>query len=143
MKKAKITVNPGSPGRVLPLFLDSETAYCWLTEPMSLDDIDGVTKLTLLPGEFIEVEWLGCEFAYNNETKQHSRFDAVRLAKGELTGSAGGVLATIYSGWTHESIITFKDYADEFITIKPLIETDSMFHLPTLFQDVVEEPEKK
>jgi len=147
MKKAKITVNEGSPGRVLPLFTDPETVYHWLTEsqddPTLIYDLPGVEHLTLSPGEFIEVEWMGCEYAFDSRTQLHTRIDLVRLGKAAIISSTGGTLASLHAGWTAPHVIPFKDYEDQHITVRELTPENTKLDLAALFEQLGAATEKK
>lgn len=137
MKKVKITVNEGSPGRTLPLFSGPEGAYVWLTEahddPSIIDRIPDVEQVSLLPGEFIEAEWRGCEYAY--EGQNHVRIDLVRFAKAHQPQNAAGLLVSIHFGWTVDCVIPFHQYKDDDITVVPLPVEEQKVDLAVLFKD--------
>lgn len=137
MKKVKVTVNEGSSGRTLFLFNNAEGAYVWVTEagkdPSIVDRIPDVERVVLLPGEFIEAEWRGCEYAYNGQ--DHVRVDLVRFAKAQPTQNASGMLVSIHYGWLHDCIIPFRQYKDDDITAFPLVTEEQKLDLPLLFKD--------
>lgn len=135
MKRIKVTINPGSPGRTFPLFSTIEAAYVWLSEahddPTVLDRIDGVEKLPLFPNEFIEAEWVGCEYAYDEGG--HVRIDLVHVAKGQPTQNAAGALVSVHRGWVVDHILPFRNYKDEDISVQRLGPDDKYLDLSQLF----------
>ena len=131
MKKVKVTINDGSIGRTLPVFADPESAYVWLHEAVALTDIPSVDNVILLPGEFIEAEWHGCEFAYDGSS--HSRLDMCRLAKASPAENSSGLVVSIHYGWVAHCIIPFSTYKDEDITVVPLLDSESKLDLEELF----------
>lgn len=137
MKQVKVTVNDGSPGRTLFLFNNPEGAYVWATEayedPTIVDRIPDVERVALLPGEFIEAEWRGCEYAYDGPG--HTRVDLVRFAKAQPTQNASGVLVSIHYGWTHDCILPFRQYKDDDLTVVPLSPEERKVDLSVLFKD--------
>ena len=138
MKKIKVTVNSGSVGRTLPVFASPEGAYVWLTEthadPTIIDRIPDVERVALLPGEFIEAEWRGCEYAYDGST--HTRLDLVRFAKAHKPQNASGLLVSIHYGWVSDHILPFHTFKDEDITVQPLVPEEQKVDLAVLFKDV-------
>lgn len=141
MKKVKVTVNAGSPGRTLLLFPSPEGAYIWVTEahadPEILERIPDVERVALLPGEFIEAEWRGCEYAY--EGQGHVRLDLTRFAKATKPANASGLLVSVHYGWVSEHILPFHAYKDDDIEVLPLAPEDQKFDLAVLFKDAEEE----
>lgn len=140
MKKVKITVNDGSPGRTLFLFDNAEGAYIWATEayedPSIVDRIPDVERVVLRPGEFIEAEWRGCEYAYDGPTP--TRVDLVRFAKAHHPENASGLLVSIHYGWVHDCIIPFRQYKDDDVSVAMLQPQDEEVDLPLLFKDAEE-----
>lgn len=137
MKKIKVTVNSGSVGRTLLVFASPEGAYVWLTEahadPTVLDRIPDVERVSLLPGEFIEAEWRGCEYAYDGP--QHTRLDLVRFAKTHQPQNASGMLVSVHYGWTGDCILPFRTYKDNDILVTPLLPEEQSVDLSALFRD--------
>lgn len=137
MKKIKITVNPGSSGRQFLLFPSPEAAYVWLTSVDDHPDIhegmNNVEELNLLPGEFIEAEWMGCEYAH--EGSLSTRIDKVRLAKAHQPQNASGLLVSVHFGWITDCDMPFHDYVDDDITVRKLVQDDQKIDLTVLFKD--------
>lgn len=141
MKKVKVTVNKGSPGRTLPIFSSPEAAYVWLTEahddPTVIDRIEDVELVELLPGELIEAEWRGCEFTGYHTN--YVRIDVVRFAKVSPSQNASGNLVSIHYGFTADCIMPFKSYKDTDITVEPIQFHEANINLEQLFKDDEEE----
>lgn len=133
MKKVKVTVNEGSLGRTLPVFPDPESAYVWLTSESLLDDIADVDKVALLPGEFIEAEWRGCEYCYDGPN--HVKLDLVRFAKASQPANSSGLVVSIHYGWVASCIIPFHAFKDEDIEVKLLPVEEQRIDLTVLFKD--------
>lgn len=137
MKKVKVTVNEGSLGRTLLLFASPEGAYIWLTEahadPDILDRIPDVEEVPLLPGEFIEAEWRGCEYAYDGP--DHVRLDLVRFGKAHKPQNASGLLVSVHYGWLSDHILPFRTYKDNDIDVRPLVPEEQQLDLAVLFKD--------
>jgi len=122
------------------LFADPETLYVWLKSSSDHDDVPS-TKLELGPGEFIEAEWRGCEYVYE-DNGNILKLNLIRLAKASPTQNASGVLANIAYGWVTDDIIPMIDYSDSDIVIRRLTSQGEMkLDLPAMFQDDETEPE--
>lgn len=142
MKKIKVTVNDSSPGRQILLFPSAEAAYVWLTsvdeKPDIHNDISGVERIDLVPGEFIEAEWMGCEYAHDRGF--NARVDQVRLAKAHQPQNASGLLVSVHFGWTTECDLPFHDYDDDDIVVRRLSPGEHRIDLSILFKDDKQEP---
>lgn len=143
MKKVKVAINEGSPGRVFFLFNDQESVYEWLTgghdNPRIIDEIPDVDQVTVLPGEFIEAEWRGCEFVYDDKHQTHVRLDWVRLVKATKPQNASGLLVSVHFGWVSDHILPFRQFKDDDIDVTELTAETSMFDFEVLFKDVEEQ----
>lgn len=139
VKKVGVSINEGSPGRVFFVFSDPESTYEWLTgghdNPSIIDKIPDVEHVTLLPGEFIEAEWRGCEIVYDNKTQTHMTLDLVRLVRASKPANASGLLVDIHLGWVGDHILPFRPHVDEDITVVALTEETSRLNLDALFKD--------
>jgi len=115
MKKVRMTVDKDSSGKKIPVFSSPESLYVWLHDPELQDSqkIDPTfgSMIMLRPGEVMEVEWMGCEYVY--EEQRTIRIDQIRLAKTIKIKSlkSSGVIG-VHSGWTSEEIISFKSGTD-------------------------------
>ena len=146
MKKVKIVLNEGSSGKMLSVFPSAEAAYMWSTTSEKSPEDEkqySIEKIILANDEFIEAEWCGCQFAYE-EDNSHVRLDFVRLAKAHKPKNAAkGLIVDIYSGWMEGGMIPFKNYNDADVIINLLSTDDGRLDLPALFGDEQEKTKEK
>ena len=138
MKKVKITLRPGSPGKKLYLFPSSEALYVWLCtvergETIQVPDIE---ELFLESGGFIEAELRGFEYTYE-EAGKFRRLELVRLGKTQATSNASGILVSTHKGWVSGGLLPMKHYSDADIDARVLHEGESKLDLAALFGDDV------
>lgn len=138
MKKVKITLNEGCSNKILMLFPSAEAAYMWsiANEKNVEDEIQyNIEKINLVNDEFIEAEWCGCQFAYEDDDS-YVRLDLVRFAKAHKPKNAAkGLIVDTYSGWVEGGIIQFHEYSDVDVIVSLLTKENSVLDLPTLFGD--------
>ncbi len=115
MKKVRVTLNDGCSGYQILLFRSAEAAYLWMTSAGAYDDIPDTEKIDINSGEFIEAEWIGCEFSYEHGISV--RVDRVNIAHAHKPQDAAGFLIGVHTGWTTECDLKFNDHVDEDITI--------------------------
>lgn len=99
-------------------------------DPMHLEGVDVVE---LEQGQFMEAEWLGCEYSYDAEPPQRMNF--IRLAKAHESKNASGMLMTMHYGWVEETWIPFKDVSEGDVIVKVLIEGECRLEMPELLPD--------
>lgn len=143
MKKVKITLKPGSPGKKFYLFPTQEALYVWLcalerNETIQVPDIE---EIFLEPGCFIEAELRGFEYAYEDDNR-FKRLDLVRLAKTQPTQNASGLLVSTHSGWVSGGLLPMKHYSDVDIDARSLKNEDAKLDLTQLFNDSTLENEE-
>ena len=138
LKKIRITINKGSPGKKFPIFNSPESLYVWLNDPElqvtpRMDPSLGSIVL-LRPGETMEVEWMGCEFI--NDGGRVFRVDQVRLAKTmKVKSLALNNVIGIHNGWITEEIFSFKSGSDEVIKrTKLTIKSKHKFNIGEIFE---------
>jgi hypothetical protein len=136
VKKVKITLRPGSPGKKFYLFPSSEALYMWLCtvergETIQIPDIE---ELLLEPGGFIEAELRGFEYAYEGNNK-FRRLELIRLGKTQATSNASGILVSTHRGWVSGGLLPMKHYSDVDIDARVLHEGESKLDLASLFGD--------
>lgn len=138
MKKIRITVNKGSKGKKFPVFNSPESLYVWLYDEEirasnKLDPSLG-TMIHLRPGEVMEVEWMGCEYIYEEDGLK-ARADLVRLAKTmQVKTISTKKLVGIYGGWTTDSIVRFKSEKSEDVRVTRLTtKSKHRFNIDELF----------
>lgn len=141
MKKIKITINKGSPGKKFPVFNSPESLYVWMYDDTQQDseklDPSLGTMIHLRPGEVMEVEWMGCEYIY--EEGFQSRVDRIRLAKTmqikNLKSTMAKQLVGVYDGWVLESVLGFKSGSTEDAKITRLTaRSKHKFDIAELFE---------
>lgn len=93
------------------IFDSAESLYVWLKDVGAPKNTPESFYVDITPGDYIEVEWMGCEFVHENGLSQ--RLDSVRLAKASQTKNASGVLVEIYYGWVANDTFVFCDHEDE------------------------------
>jgi hypothetical protein len=118
------------------LFNDQECAFEWHCEAWRDEDIllklPSVEEIVLLPHQFIEAEWLGCEYTFDGS--QTIRLDLVRLVRANEPGDIRGMNVSIHYGWTCSTIIPFLDgYIDDDIVVKRITEAECFFALDEMF----------
>lgn len=138
MKKVKVTLKPGSPGRKFFLFPSAEALYVWACalERNEQVQVDGINELVLEPGGFIEAELRGFEYAYDSATSlKNKRLDLVRLGKARTPQNAAGTEVSIHIGWVTGNLLPMRPYSDAHIDVTLLAEHEAKLDLSTLFKD--------
>jgi hypothetical protein len=141
VKKVKITLNEGSPGRKFFLFPSAEALYVWAValERNEQVQVDGIQEMVLEPGGFIEAELTGFEYVYDSETTlKNKRLNLIRLAKAHQTQNAAGLEACTYAGWVMGNMLPIKQYSDAHINVRVIDNNESQLDLPSLFNDNAE-----
>lgn len=132
MKKIRIELKPESKMKSYRIFDSAESLYVWLKDVGAPKDIPESFYVDLLPGDYIEVEWMGCEYVHEYGITQ--RLDSVRLAKASQTKNASGMLVEIYFGWIANDTFIFRDHEDEdSYTIKLITPESYKLDLDLLF----------
>lgn len=138
MKVVRITPRSPRRAKVVHLFDNAEALYVFLTEKTDPTEMDECIALTLTGDEFMEIEWLGCEFVYA-EDGTHTRLDSVRLGKALPTENSSGSVVETYVGWVSDDEIMFDDGVDANAEYTRLAGHDERFiDLPHLFGDDVD-----
>ena len=137
MKSIRVTPNEKIESKFITLFTSVEAAHSWAveskTDPTVINFIQDVEKLELKQDEFMEVEWMGCEFT--RDEHEDLRFDYVRMAKARPAKNSSGILVTVHAGWTCDRILPFKDYADDTMTVTKLTAESAKLNLSVIFKD--------
>ena len=137
VKKVKIVLRPGSPGKKLYLFPSAEALYlflCALERNEQTPIIPDIEELVLEPGGFIEAELRGFEYSYEGAGK-FKRLELVRLGRAQQPKNSSGLLVTIHSGWVSGGLLPMKCYSDSDIDVRPLPQEEARLDLPVLFKD--------
>lgn len=143
MKKIRIELKNKALGKPFRFFDSAEALYLWLNDVGAGPDPDGSSVVTLLPGDFLEVEWRGCEFAHEGADR-YRRLDYVRFAKGSPTKNASGLVVSVDHGWVADDTFIFRDIEDELTRTRLLTsEAEWRLDLDALFQDGSDDPDEE
>lgn len=110
MKKLRLSLKPESKSWSFVLFDSPEAAY-YMVGHETQDEDDFCFNVSLSSGDFMEVEWTGMEFVYDEPSNDNMFLERVRLVKsydttlGDITTS--GYVET-YSGWLAKGIIPWN-----------------------------------
>ena len=141
MRKVKITLKSGSPGRKFYLFPSAEALYVWTCaiERNEQVQVEGIQELLLEPGGFIEAELMGFEYAYDDKVNaaKNKRLNLIRLGKARQTQNASGTEASIHKGWVMGNMLPLKQYSDAHIDVRAIDESEAQLDLPQLFNDEI------
>jgi hypothetical protein len=130
MKKIRITLRQEAKGpkTVLRMFPDSESLYMWMCEPTS--DISQIVDLE--EDEFIEVEWMGCEFV---------RFDGkqvplqlIRAVRAIEVGTPGEITVHPFFGWVPHTEVGFFDYVTDDAVVTKIDVASSKVDMNSVFE---------
>lgn len=136
MKKVKITLRPGSPGKKFYLFPTAEALYVFLCalERNEQMQVPGIEEIVLEPGGFIEAELRGYEYSYEGGQK-FKRLELIRLGKAQAPKNSSGLLVTIHAGWVSAGLLPMRQWTDTDIDARPLDTEEARLDLPVLFKD--------
>lgn len=138
MKKVRITLKDGAPGKKLWLFPSAEALYVWSSaaERGEQVQVPGITELGLSPGGLIEAELLGFDYAYEDKgVGRYTRFDYVRLALTTKPMNAAGTVATTHVGWSMGGLLPMRPYADDTIDVRAIDEDEATLDFDQLFRE--------
>lgn len=142
MKKIKVTVKPGCAGKKFLLFPDAETAYVWLKDEPGTAPVEvSIEEVKLEPHEFIEAEWRGCEYAYENN--EYQRLNLIRFAKAHVPQNSSGIVASVYYGWVTDKSLPFREHEDDDIVISVLSDEKCKINLEAMFEDDMYDDEQE
>ena len=115
-----------SPQVILRLFFNSETLYMWMCEPETpIDQIVDIEE-----DEFIEVEWMGCEFVTIGDKKQPLHL--VRAVRALNSSGSISIIQPFY-GWIPHMEIGFFSYDTDHVTVTSINETMSLIDMKIAF----------
>ena len=145
MKKVRLSLKRGAKSWSFQLFDSAEAAY-YLRGPQKTGDSEYRQTLDIIPGSYMEIEWLGVEYIYekvDDQNQWHESFDRVRIAKYIKAGKgtppeAGGKdYIELAMGWVHGgSIPWLSDTHDKLKIIKINKESASKLNFDLLFDGV-------
>lgn len=150
MKKVRLSLKRGVKSWSFKLFDSAEAAYYLKNDER--DKSDYHQKLSLIPGSFMEVEWMGCEYLYDSENPEeglphneyHESFSKVRIAK--LTKAKkikGRDYVELAVGWVRENEIPWsQDTHDNVKIIKINDNKKSKLDFSILFKELWKEEDE-
>lgn len=122
MKKVRVDIKETSPGRKFWIFNSSLALWDWIqrcyADPGDLTNTEpsGAFEITLRPGDFMEVEWFGCEILRGVDRWFH--LNLVRVGESRPSLNSSGNVVTLHVGWLIDSIVPMTDYDDEHLLVK-------------------------
>jgi hypothetical protein len=95
----------------------------------------GAFEITLKHGDFMEVEWWGCEVIREGTGWRH--LNLVRIGESHPSQNASGNVVTIHAGWVIDSIIPMHEVEDEHMDVYRCddYEDESDLDLDALFKE--------
>jgi hypothetical protein len=139
MKKIRIELQQNAPNKRYTLFDSADALYVWLKDDVvSLDPINA-SVVEISKDEFIEAEWLGCEFVDEKDLNGSLCLNYMRIAKASKTQNSGGLRVIISSGWTTSQAFPWRNHGDDVIVTKLFADKldDHRLDFPKLFNDVI------
>lgn len=136
MKKVKVSLRPGSPGKKFYLFPTAEALYVWLcaTERGEHVQVPDIAELLLEPAGFIEAELRGYEYSHE-EGGRYRRLELVRLGLAQKPQNASGFLVTTHTGWVSGGLLPLRQYSDSDVDIVPITDGESKMRFDVLFAE--------
>lgn len=140
MKKFRVRVAEGSSDpQSFVLFSSAEALWSWLSTTNDSQDSNDIRaealthadEVTIVPGEFLEVEARGYEFVKNGP--EFRRLDYVRLVKAAQSQNSSGLLITLHYGWTVD--VPLKETTNETLNANQIADDEKQFDLTILFKD--------
>lgn len=151
MKKVKLNLKRGVRSWSVTVYDSVESAFYLKDEPLFDDEIEEYRRtVTLLPGEFLEMEWIGSEWVYNDEVLKSSadsprlstisihKFDNVRIGKSfPIKGTIQKTSCVeLYSGWVDAHSVQWREDPQRDVRITPIKgRMRSKFDFSKLFSD--------
>lgn len=140
VKKSTITLKEGSSEHTFALFPDAESAFIWATKankskptPTKYPNLDNVV---MGQHEFIEVEWMGCEYDYDYDNSRPIKLDYVRLVKAHQPQNASGLVCSIHIGWVLHGTFRFNEFVEGDVLTSPLQPENARISMEEMFEYV-------
>lgn len=148
MKKVRISLKRGTKSWSFRIFDSAEAAYYLKND--AREKSDNHQMLYLMPGSFMEVEWMGCEYLYESDeyvgaaaVRRHDTFSKVRVAK--LTKSRDKSERDVIElavGWVGDGAIPWsEDQRNDLRIIRINEEGKSKLDFSILFKKIWEDEE--
>jgi len=142
MKKCKVTLAEGARNKFFYLFPDAEIVQT-LVEKSTKKSLAALFKshpesemISLKRGQWLEVEWNGCQISYFEN--KDIRINFLRLIKATNVPrkkSKEGSLVSIHFGWMLNDHLRFLEGNRDDMNVHVLKEYDEQFDFSELFQD--------
>jgi len=118
VKKIRVSLKRNKKEWSFTLFDSAESAFYLKDDILEFDSAEYYRKITLMPQEMMEVEWMGSEYIYSDEHEvdpakfasiQHEKLDKIRFAKvlPIQTAVQKTGYVEIYSGWVNGEIFNW------------------------------------
>lgn len=141
MKKCKITLAPKAKKRFFYLAPEAEMLYFLaITKNKKrvktlLKSHPDIEAISLSPGQWIEVEWTGCQNI--NDGVETIRLNCVRIAKASKLSSKNDhdALISVHFGWMYGEDLRFINHRKSGMKVKMLDAIDEQFDFSELFHD--------
>lgn len=141
MKKCKITLAPKAKQRFFYLAPNASTLY-FLAVSSSKKKVRALLKshpdidvISLSHGQWLEVEWAGCQNMYDGiETV---RVNCVRLIRASKLSSSDDrdPMISAHLGWMYMDDLKFTNHRKAGMKVKMLETSDEQFNFAELFED--------
>jgi hypothetical protein len=154
MRLVRVNLRPGVQEHDFPLFPNAETMYSWIKtyrmSPQALSTFPNVEVVTLDSSNFIEVEWLGNQYVYEDASApggfdtHGTRISAVRLMKSlQLTETQDprGMLSLMHAGWVVDDVLPLRSVITKDYVVQPINVVDSQLGWDVIMAAEVEKEE--
>jgi hypothetical protein len=155
MRKLRLTLKANVEAWSFTLFDSPEAVYYLGTSTPEPED-EFCCNVSLSPGDFLEVEWMGAEYLHDDaigsdafsSARDSDRYDKIRLAKmydiARGTILLGSGFVESYSGWVPSGTIPWNSKTHRHLKITKINSRNKpKLNLSELFEDVAEEPSTK
>jgi hypothetical protein len=116
MKRFRVTCNDGEVHKV-PFFETAEGLYLWCN---TMDnELRGAEIVTLRPSDFIDVEFIGCEFVHEGEDR-YTYLNLLNAGLARASDNESGHVIKPILGWVAQSVLPLIDKSINGLTIRRL-----------------------
>lgn len=115
MKQYRVTVLSGS--QEFAIFDSAEALYMWTKEPTQ--EMTGARTISVGREDFLDVEWLGCEFVHEGKSK-FSCLNVVHVAFAKATDNESGFVVNPVLGWISRLILPLSESMSKTLKVRQL-----------------------
>lgn len=123
---------------VINVFKNADDAYMYssgLYESLNThSNAPDVRKLSLIEDDFIDAEWLGCEYKYDKQTA--TKVNKYRIVKATDIHNELGMLVSMYEGWILDADLPNKKCTTFSLDINLIEQEEQLFDFSVLFNDI-------